>query len=102
MIATYQRETHNLNKMDDNKIVTVRNVATTRILTRVINYLSRKSKGEGITKLSQDCCVVKRESLKGALQFLLSNNMILVKRIDGDKRYLINPEFKKLKKKVRK
>lgn len=79
--------------------------ASTRFLTRVMTYLLEVGEAN-LTKISRDCIMNKERSVRDALQWLLSNKIILKKgTIEHNNKshqkvtvYYMNPLFIEIKK----
>ena len=72
----------------------------TRILTRIITYLSEEKTQAGITEITEACCSTNRICRDG-ITWLLSNKIIIqhggIIKAGNMKYYSINPEFEKIK-----
>jgi len=71
--------------------------ATTRYLTRIITYLSDTKNSGSITNISMNCFSGDNRTVRDALQWLVSNKIIIITYNDSAKIYKINPKFIKLR-----
>lgn len=69
--------------------------ATTAILTRVIVFLST-NRNSNLTRITRRC-VSDNENIKDALNWLVSNRIVIRGMFQGNRVYWVNPKFRILR-----